>query len=167
VISTQRRISRRRSSAHRGKGVDVVYDSVANDFRSELELPASAWIVALFGASSGPVPPFDLTQLNGKGSLFVTGLRFGTTSPRGRARVRPRCAGWASKGELKLRTEFVYDLADVAQAQTTWKAEDDGQDPAGAVKTVVSDQLSAISLLPRPGLVLVSQCRHAQYRADR
>ena len=26
--------------------------------------------------------------------------------------------GWAAKGELKLHTEFVYDLADAAQAQS-------------------------------------------------
>ena len=26
--------------------------------------------------------------------------------------------GWAVKGELKLRTEFVYPLAEAAQAQT-------------------------------------------------
>jgi NADPH2:quinone reductase len=29
-------------------------------------------MLALFGASSGPVPPFDLIQLSGKGSLFLT-----------------------------------------------------------------------------------------------
>lgn len=56
-----------------GAGVDVVYDSVGKDtFPGSLDClkPMGFWI--LFGQSSGPVPPFDLSMLAQKGSLFVT-----------------------------------------------------------------------------------------------
>src|SRR5271169_3269111 len=56
-----------------GKGVDVVYDSVGKTtFEGSLNCLRPRGLLALFGASSGPVPPFDLIQLSGKGSLFVT-----------------------------------------------------------------------------------------------
>ena len=51
-----------------GKGVDVVYDSVGKTtFESSLNCLRPRGLLALFGASSGPVPPFDLIQLSGKG----------------------------------------------------------------------------------------------------
>src|SRR6516225_10044121 len=46
-----------------GKGVDVVYDSVGkNTFDKSLNCLRPRGMLALFGASSGPVPPFDLAQ---------------------------------------------------------------------------------------------------------
>ena len=99
----------------------MVYDSVGKTtFDQSLNCLRPRGLLALFGASSGPVPPFDLTQLNGKGSLFVTRPSLWHYIAT-RAELEWRAGdvlGWASKGELKLRTEFVYDLADVAQAQT-------------------------------------------------
>ena len=76
-------------------------------------------MLVLFGASSGPVPPFDLIQLSGKGSSSSPGPRFGTTSPRGPSLsgASEEVLGGAAKGELKLRTEHIYPLADAAQAQ--------------------------------------------------
>jgi NADPH2:quinone reductase len=104
-----------------GKGVDVVYDSVGKTtFEASLNCLRPRGLLALFGASSGPVPPFDLIQLSGKGSLFITRPTLwhyvGT-----RAELEWRAGdvlGWAAKGELKLRTEFIYPLAEAAQAQT-------------------------------------------------
>src|SRR6266404_6365176 len=56
-----------------GKGVDVVYDSVGKTtFEKGLNVLRPRGMMALFGASSGPVPPFDLIQLSQKGSLYVT-----------------------------------------------------------------------------------------------
>jgi len=107
------------------KGVDVVYDSVGKTtFEGSLNCLRPRGLLALFGASSGPVPPFDLIQLSGKGSLFVTrptlwhyiGSR---TELEWRA---SDVLGWAAKGELKLRTEFLYPLADAAQAQSDLEA---------------------------------------------
>ena len=108
-----------------GKGVDVVYDSVGKTtFEGSLNCLRPRGLVALFGASSGPVPPFDLIQLSGKGSLFVTRPTLwhyiGT-----RAELEWRAGdvlGWAASGELKLRTEFLYPLAEAAQAQIDLEA---------------------------------------------
>ncbi len=56
-----------------GRGVDVVYDSVGRStFDQSLSSLRPRGTLALFGQASGPVPPFDPTILNGKGSLFLT-----------------------------------------------------------------------------------------------
>ena len=56
-----------------GKGVDVVYDSVGKTtFDGSLNCLRPRGLMALFGGSSGAVPPFDLIQLSSKGSLFMT-----------------------------------------------------------------------------------------------
>jgi NADPH:quinone reductase len=108
-----------------GKGVDVVYDSVGKTtFEQSLNCLRPRGLLALFGGSSGPVPPFDLIQLSGKGSLFVTRPSLWHYIAT-RAELEWRAGdvlGWAARGELKLRTEFVYDLADAAQAQSDLEA---------------------------------------------
>ena len=56
-----------------GLGVDVVYDGVGKDtFDASLASLKPRGMMALFGASSGAVPPFDLQRLNAGGSLFIT-----------------------------------------------------------------------------------------------
>jgi NADPH2:quinone reductase len=108
-----------------GKGVDVVYDSVGKTtFEGSLNCLRPRGLLALFGASSGPVPPFDLIQLSGKGSLFVTRPTLWHYVAT-RAELEWRSGdvlGWAAGGELKLRTEHMYPLAEAAQAQTDLEA---------------------------------------------
>jgi NADPH2:quinone reductase len=108
-----------------GKGVDVVYDSVGRtSFEGSLNCLRPRGLLALFGASSGPVPPFDLIQLSGKGSLFITRPTL-WHYVASRAELEWRAGdvlGWAAKGELKLRTEFVYPLSEAAQAQIDLEA---------------------------------------------
>jgi NADPH2:quinone reductase len=79
-----------------GRGVDVVYDSVgATTFDGSLAALRPRGLLALFGQSSGPVPPFDLQRLNNQGSLFVT---------------RPSLAHYTSdRAELLLRANAVFD----------------------------------------------------------
>jgi NADPH2:quinone reductase len=108
-----------------GKGVDVVYDSVGKtSFEGSLNCLRPRGLLALFGASSGPVPPFDLIQLSSKGSLFVTRpTLWHYVATREELEWRAGdVLGWAAKGELKLRTEHVYPLAEAAQAQTEMEA---------------------------------------------
>jgi NADPH2:quinone reductase len=108
-----------------GKGVDVVYDSVGKTtFDGSLNCLRPRGLLALFGASSGPVPPFDLIQLSGKGSLFITRPTLWHYIAT-RAELEARAGdvlGWAAKGKLKLRTEHIYSLAEAAQAQTDLEA---------------------------------------------
>jgi len=108
-----------------GKGVDVVYDSVGKDtFEGSLNCLRPRGLLALFGASSGPVPPFDLIQLSGKGSLFITRpTLWHYVATREELEWRAGdVLGWAAKGDLKLRTEFLYPLAEAARAQTDLEA---------------------------------------------
>jgi NADPH2:quinone reductase len=54
-------------------GVDVAYDGVGQaTFDASLASLRPRGLLALFGASSGPVPPFDIQRLNSGGSLFLT-----------------------------------------------------------------------------------------------
>ena len=56
-----------------GEGVAVVYDGVgARTFDDSLAALRVRGEMVLFGAASGPVPPFDLQRLNAGGSLSVT-----------------------------------------------------------------------------------------------
>jgi NADPH2:quinone reductase len=52
---------------------DVVYDSVGRDtFEHSLDCAAPFGLVVLYGAASGPVPPFETELLNRKGCLYLT-----------------------------------------------------------------------------------------------
>lgn len=56
-----------------GAKCHVVYDGVGQDtFEASLHSLRPRGTLALFGAASGPVPPFDLQRLNPLGSLIVT-----------------------------------------------------------------------------------------------
>ena len=108
-----------------GKGVDVVYDSVGKTtFEKSLNCLRPRGMLVLFGGASGPVPPFDLIQLSSKGSLFVTRPTLWHYLAT-RAELEWRSGDvlkWAANGELKLRTEHTYPLADAAQAQIDLEA---------------------------------------------
>jgi NADPH:quinone reductase len=55
------------------RGVDVIYDSVGKTtFDKGLNAIRPRGMMALFGQSSGSVPPFDPAILNARGSLFLT-----------------------------------------------------------------------------------------------
>ena len=55
------------------KGVAVVFDSVGRTtFSASLDCLRPRGLLALFGQSSGTVPPLDLSLLGAKGSLYVT-----------------------------------------------------------------------------------------------
>jgi NADPH:quinone reductase len=103
-----------------GKGVDVVYDSVGKTtFDKSLNCLRPRGMLALFGASSGPVAPFDPILLNSKGSLFLTRPTLWHYIAT-RAELEWRAGdvlNWVAKGELKIRAEHTYPLAEAAQAQ--------------------------------------------------
>ncbi|EHR51505.1 Zn-dependent oxidoreductase, NADPH:quinone reductase [Saccharomonospora marina XMU15] len=56
-----------------GEGVPVVYDGVGKStYEGSLSCLRPRGLLALFGASSGPVPPIDPQRLNAGGSLYLT-----------------------------------------------------------------------------------------------
>jgi NADPH:quinone reductase len=108
-----------------GRGVDVVYDSVGKDtFDKSLNCLRPRGYLALFGFSSGAVPPFDPAILGAKGSLFLTrpGLnQYIATREELLARTADLFA-WLGAGELRLRIDTVFPLADAARAHTELEA---------------------------------------------
>jgi NADPH2:quinone reductase len=72
IVYTREDFQARVMELTQGRKVRVAYDSVGRDtFAKSLDCLAPLGMLALFGQSSGPVPPFDLGQL-AKGSLFIT-----------------------------------------------------------------------------------------------
>jgi NADPH2:quinone reductase len=103
-----------------GKCVDVVYDSVGKTtFEDSLNCLRPRGLMALFGGSSGAVPPFDLIQLSSKGSLFLTRpTLWHYVATRQELEWRAgEVLGWVKSGELKLRMEHVYSMSDAGSAQ--------------------------------------------------
>lgn len=102
-----------------GRGVQVVYDSVGRDtFLQSLNCLAPRGMLALFGQSSGPVAAFDPALLAQKGSLFLTRPSLAQYAAT-REELLWRSGdlfNWIVVGELKLRIEKTFPLADAAEA---------------------------------------------------
>jgi NADPH:quinone reductase len=102
-----------------GRGVDVVYDCVGKTtFEKSLGSLRPRGLLALFGQSSGPVPPFDPLVLNAKGSLFLTRPSLAHHLLT-REELEWRAGDvlrWIGEGKLKLRIERIYPLAEAAAA---------------------------------------------------
>jgi len=103
-----------------GRGVDVVYDSVGKTtFDRSLNALGPRGTLALFGQSSGAVPPFDPGILNAKGSLFLTrpGLPHYLLTREELLWRAGEVLGAVEAGRLRLRIDRVYPLAEAAAAQ--------------------------------------------------
>ena len=108
-----------------GKGVDVVYDSVGKTtFEGGLNCLRPRGLLALFGGSSGAVPPFDPIQLSAKGSLFVTRPSlWHYIATRDELEWRASdVLKWVADGTLKLRTEHDYPLTEAGQAHAAMES---------------------------------------------
>ncbi len=108
-----------------GRGVDVVYDSVgATTFDKSLNCLRPRGMMALFGQSSGPVPPFDPNILNAKGSLFLTrpSLGFHLLTREELLWRAGDVLGWTASGKLKPRIDRAYPLTDAAAAHRDLEA---------------------------------------------
>jgi NADPH:quinone reductase len=102
-----------------GRGVQVVYDSVGKDtFLKSLNSLAPRGMLALFGQSSGPVESFNPALLAQKGSLFLTRPNLANyTATRDELLWRSdELFDWVRSGELKLRIEKTFPLAEAAEA---------------------------------------------------
>jgi NADPH2:quinone reductase len=102
-----------------GKGVQVVYDAVGKTtWDKSLNSLAPRGLIALYGASSGPIGQIDPQIFNAKGSLFLTRPSLGpNTAPREELLQRSgEVLGWVRDGKLKLRMEFEFPLKDAAEA---------------------------------------------------
>ena len=103
----------------KGKGVAVVYDGVGKDtFMGSLDCLSRLGMMVSYGNASGPVPPFDISVLNQKGSLFLT-----RPSLMGYATTREELVSMAAElfdvvksGAVKIEINQTYKLRDAVQA---------------------------------------------------
>jgi NADPH:quinone reductase len=102
-----------------GRGADVVYDGVGKDtFDASLASLRPRGLLALFGGSSGQVPPVDPQRLNSGGSLFLTRPTLADYTAD-RAELLWRAGdvlGAVARGELNVRIGLEYSLAHAPQA---------------------------------------------------
>lgn len=100
-------------------GLPVVYDGVGQStFDASLACLRPRGLMVLFGASSGPVPPFDIQRLNSGGSLYLTRPSLGhytatTDELRGRADELFAAVG---AGRLDVRIGRRFPLAEARAA---------------------------------------------------
>jgi NADPH2:quinone reductase len=109
----------------KGKGVDVVYDSIGKDtFPASLDClkPLGMWVS--FGQASGPVPPFNVTLLSQKGSLFATRPSLGNYIETRKDLVATAndLFDVIARGKVKIAINQTYALEDAPQAHRELEA---------------------------------------------
>ncbi|MES2352265.1 MAG: quinone oxidoreductase [Pseudomonadota bacterium] len=108
-----------------GKGVSAVYDSIGKDtFIGSLDCLQPLGTMVSFGSASGPVPPFSLSELANRGSLFITrpSLMAYMARREDLEAAAKSLFGVVASGEVKIDIRQRYSLADVAQAHTELEA---------------------------------------------
>ena len=102
-----------------GTGVDVVYDAVGKDtFEASLDSLCLRGTMVLFGQASGQVPPLNPHSLNTRGSLTLVApsvVHYMATREEF-ARRASELFALVSSGELQVRIDRTFAMADVAQA---------------------------------------------------
>jgi NADPH:quinone reductase len=100
-------------------GAAVVYDGVGRaTFDDSLAALRPRGYMVLYGAASGPVPPFELQRLAAAGSLFVTRptLIHYVASRDELSRRAGDLFTWIGQGRLTVRIGGTYPLGDAAYA---------------------------------------------------
>jgi NADPH2:quinone reductase len=102
-----------------GAKVPVVYDSVGKDtFTRSLDCLQPRGMMVSFGNSSGAVPPFSLSELQSRGSLYVTRPTLATYSAT-RADLEAMAADLfevVASGKVKIEVNQKFPLAQAAEA---------------------------------------------------
>ncbi len=125
IVYTREKFAERVKEITGGKGVPVVYDSVAKDtYMGSLDCLQPFGLLAIFGASSGPVPPFDINLLQQKGSLFLTRPTLVTYNAKAEALAESAKALFdvVTSGKVKIEVNQRYALKDAAQAHRDLEA---------------------------------------------
>ncbi|RWE42787.1 MAG: quinone oxidoreductase [Mesorhizobium sp.] len=104
-----------------GKKCDVVYDSVGNDtFPASLDCLRPLGMFVSFGQSSGPIPPFSMSLLAQKGSLYATCPTLFVYNARREDLVASAEALFdvVLSGAVEIKINQRYGLKDAAKAQS-------------------------------------------------
>jgi NADPH2:quinone reductase len=125
IVYTRENFVERVKALTGGRGVPVVYDSVGKDtFPASLDCLQPRGMYVLFGAASGPVPPFDIGLLAQKGSLFATRpTLFTYASTRAElAAMADDMFGLVRAGKIVSEPRQRFALADAAGAHIALEA---------------------------------------------
>jgi NADPH2:quinone reductase len=119
ILYSQQDFSAEAKRLNGGKGVQVIYDGVGKStFEKGLDTLAPRGLMVLFGQASGPVPPFEPSLLNQKGSLYLTRpSMFHYIADRDELLWRAgEVLGWIAEGKLRLNVDRELPLAQAAEA---------------------------------------------------
>lgn len=108
-----------------GKGVKVVYDSVGKDtWEKSLDCLQPFGLMATFGNSSGPVPPFAPAVLANKGSLYVTRQTLFThiATREVNQQMADDLFEAVTSGKVQIRIDQTFPLAQVREAHQALEA---------------------------------------------
>ena len=119
LVSTRDDVVSRVRQLTAGEGVPVVFDGVGRDtFGLSLKSLRPHGLLVNFGTASGPVPPFDLFELNRLGSLSVTSAAF-AWFVRSRGELLSRANDLMDvvlRGAVQIKVNQTFQLADAANA---------------------------------------------------
>ncbi len=119
IVSGREDFTARVKALTRGKGVDVVYDSVGKDtFFGSLDSLKPLGLMVSYGNASGAVPPFAPLELSKRGSLFLTRpTLFHYVAKRADLERSAReLFEVIGSGAVRIEIGQTYPLRDVAQA---------------------------------------------------
>jgi NADPH2:quinone reductase len=108
-----------------GKKCDVVYDSVGADtFPASLDCLRPLGMFVSFGQSSGPIPPFSMSLLAQKGSLYATRPTLFVYNARREDLVKSAEALFdvVESGAVEIKINQRYALKDAGKAQADLEA---------------------------------------------
>lgn len=107
-----------------GRGVKAVYDSVGKDtFAGSLSCLRPFGLLAVFGSSSGPVPPISLQSLAGKSLYLSRPTLFTHLATREATQaMADELFAMVASGEVRIPVERRYALAEAARAHRDLEA---------------------------------------------
>ncbi len=118
VVYTREDFAKRVKELTGGTGVPVVYDSVGKStFPASLDCLRPLGLFVSFGNASGPVPPFEISLLTQKGSLYATRPTLATyTATRADLEATANeLFEVVRSGKVKIRVNHTYPLKDAQQ----------------------------------------------------
>jgi len=125
IVYTREDVAKRVREMTGGKGVPVVYDSVGKStFAGSLDCLRPLGLMVSFGNASGPVPPFELSLLTQKGSLYLTRPTLNTyTATRADLEATAQdLFDVVLSGKVKIEINHTYALKDAQQVHRDLEA---------------------------------------------
>lgn len=125
ILYRQEDVAKRVRTLTDNKGVDVVYDAVGKDtFMASLDSLKPLGMMVSYGQASGPIPPFSMSELAKRGSLFLTrpSLMDYAKNDKTYWKAGEDLLARIARGELKITVGTKFDLKDAAKAHTALEA---------------------------------------------